>query len=391
MYRALSKYWLILLFGAVFFLLWFQKLFWLAMGLSIFLIFYKIGQYLISLIYSASIQKVMAPILFLSFIFFAGIGIRLFVLDVYRVPSESMENALLPEDVILVNKLIYGPKLPSSPFEIPWINLLFNLNERARNKMNERWWSYRRLPGTSDIKQGDIVVFQINKSFYMVKRCVALPGDTLKLSFGEVYTNSRKFTSPLTVKNKYLIKTTDKKKLQKSLYSMDLIGSTNIEVNTTEHLEGEFSVEEYDKINTFTTVISMTRLADAGKEKSPFVIFKDSTWNSDDMGPFVTPQKGMEMELNAYNYKVYKDLINKYENVKFTRRNNKYTIDGEQVTKYRFKQNYFFVLGDNRINSSDSRHFGFMPESTIVGKATRILFSNSRKKFHWDRFIKKTI
>jgi len=133
-----------------------------------------------------------------------AVCLRIFVFEIYTIPSGSMVNTLFPGDKVVVCKLNYGAKLPRSPFEIPWLNVLFYLNKKARAKTDTTWWKYRRLPGFSEIHRDDIFVFQfpgnINEAF--IKRCIALPGDTLRISSYDVYINNR--LQPLPVESKQL-------------------------------------------------------------------------------------------------------------------------------------------------------------------------------------------
>ena len=116
-------------------------------------------------------------------IFAFSIALRLFVFEIYAIPSSSMEHTLIPGDKVLVNKLLIGPRMPRSPFEIPWVNLVFMLNKDAREKIDEKWWPYRRWKGFSKIKHNDIIVFEslVKEDIIFIKRCIALPGDGFRL------------------------------------------------------------------------------------------------------------------------------------------------------------------------------------------------------------------
>jgi len=144
--------------------------------------------------------------LFITIILLA-VCLRVFVFEIYTIPSGSMENTLFPGDKILVSKLNYGPKLPRSPFEIPWLNVMFYLNKKARTKADTTWWKYRRLPGFSEINRGDIFVFQFpnNKNEVFVKRCVTLPGDTFRIINSDVFINNKLQKQPVESKKIYYV------------------------------------------------------------------------------------------------------------------------------------------------------------------------------------------
>ena len=174
----------------------FNGLVWLALGLLFLFGIYKAMLCGIALIPYKLVRRPLKGFFLFLFVFTIGIGLKLLVMDIYRIPSSSMENTLYPEDVILVNKLAYGPKLPQSPLEISWVNLLFYLNDGARAATNKNWWPYRRLGGSGPMEQGDLLVFQLRRTLFVVKRCVAVAGDTIKVQQGEVYTNGHRYVSP---------------------------------------------------------------------------------------------------------------------------------------------------------------------------------------------------
>ena len=117
--------------------------------------------------------------------------------------------------------------------------------------------------------------------------------------------------------------------------------------------------------------------------------FIDSlNWSKDNYGPLYIPAKGQSIVLNPKNYAIYASTIQKFENTEILNTDTGFYIGNKQVTHYRFKQNYYFMLGDNRSQSMDSRYWGFVPESDIVGKAVLILFSYNQS-FKWNRLLKK--
>lgn len=290
-------------------------------------------------------------------------------------------------DIILVNKLAYGPKLPKSPFDIPWVNLLFHKNEKG--SMEGMSWPYKRLSGYSEIVRGDVIVFSDLEKKFFVKRCVGVSGDTLALKNGEVYTNNKRYNSPKGVKNQYTLEIKD---LQKFYKDMDSLGITtlmfpdDIKPNS---LSSTFSLDELLKIQVLKSVERIEKKLDTFDEKRRFFAFTlKPLWTLDNMGPFIVPKKAMVINLNNETSDLYQKAIRIHEQVEFSENDGHYYIDGKKVSTYTFKNNYYFVLGDNRKDSVDSRFMGFVPEENVVGRVQCVLFSYYLDRFNWDRFFK---
>lgn len=300
-----------------------------------------------------------------------AIFFRLFLFEIYSIPSGSMENTLVPGDKIAVNKLVFGPVLPRSPFDIPWINLLFFLNDKAKEKINAPWWKYKRLNGTSDIERGDVMVFTFSRNSRkcFIKRCVSLPGDTFRIIDGKIFNNENLLEDALTIKHNYQVLDT-------------LNRNFNRELNLS-----FAEVNEMNHNNNGDSVISIIAQADTLKKIFPWK--KDYNWTIDDFGPLVVPYKGMTIPLTKENYILYQDMFDYWEDFKPELKGNKCFVDGKEVKEYTFKKDYYFVMGDNRNNSTDSRYRGVIPQEQIIGKAVTILFSNNWEGFNWYRLFKK--
>jgi signal peptidase I len=193
-------------------------------GIFVFIFIYRNGFNLISRIKNKILKNVVNTCFLLLFIFTIIISTKLVAFDIYRIPSVSMENTLFPEDIILVDKLKYGARLPRSPFEIPWVNLVFYFNDTAKKRIKENWWGYKRIIGLEKIKQGDVFVFNSvsSKNNILVKRCVALAGDTLHIINAKIITNNELFSSYDSEKNNYKFKITNKKKIYNIIDSLAL-------------------------------------------------------------------------------------------------------------------------------------------------------------------------
>ena len=316
--------------------------------------------------------------------------LRLFVFELYVIPSGSMENTLYTGDKIIVSKLQYGPRLPRSGFEIPWLNLFWFLNPKARADMGKNEWGYKRLSGYSKIKHNDVLVFNYpGKMFeFFIKRCVALPGDSLQIINGQLQVNNL-FVKPKTnIKSKYKIYHSNYRKLKLALKQLNIPVQNYYTVQSNKYRTyniSQLQKEKLSKLPFIDSIIPKTAIPDSIARLFPFI---DSlNWTIDNYGPILIPAKGTTVKLNQKNYGIYIDIINKFEDTDIVNTDSGFYIGNKPIKTYRFKQNYYFMMGDNRHRSMDSRYWGFVPESHIVGKAVLVLFSYN-EGFKWDRFFK---
>ena len=269
-------------------------------------------------------------------IFIAAISIRLFFIELYSIPSGSMEDTLLPGDKVLVNKLVYGPKLPASPNDIPWVNLVWYFMDGQHTNPDSVYWKYHRLKGFSEIKHGDVMVFSHplwgGRNNYFVKRCIALPGDTLHIINGRIKINAGFLDEQPTIKTVPVV---------------------------------------YDSTHTV------------------YPYHPNIRWSVDDYGPLVVPYKGMQISLTKEALQLYYNVIKDHEPVNADWKNEVFRNNEKTAELYIFQNNYYFMLGDNRHNSNDSRYWGFLPEEDINGKATVVLFNFLNGKFMTNRFFKR--
>lgn len=368
-----------------------QGLYWLALGLllicgAFFIFFSQLGLFV-------SIRKKAWILTTLSLvsIFAIAISIRIFLFEVYNIPSGSMENTLVPGDKVLVNKLSVGPRMPKSPFEIPWINLLFYLGRNANAKIDSTVWNYNRLNGFNPIRRNDVIVFNFpdDENSFFVKRCIALPGDSLNIKEGKTYINGEILTEPLLSKSNYIFYFNNSHQFSK------LIDSLHIQ-----------SYGFYNSAKGISTVITLLQSQLQPFERVSFIdsikkvnIRYDSIprcfphdnrfhWTIDNFGSLCIPKSGMKVQLTEKNLAMYQQIMRKFEKLKLEIKDGIAFIDQKKTETYTFHHNYFFMMGDNRHNSIDSRSWGFVPEELIVGKATVILFSNDLSGVKWDRTMK---
>jgi len=374
-------------------LLTFKGLLWLAVGISIItaicLLYYSKLKFFIWL----RNNRFFNPVVVIIFIFVISISARVFFIEIFAIPSGSMENTLIKGDKVLVSKLNYGPALPRSPFDIPWLNLIWYLQANASTKIDSVYWNYSRLKGVSRIKHNDVTVFlhpvKNEKNNFFIKRCTGLPGDTLQIINGMIFVNGKELNNPEQIKHHYKVKVNDRDSFRNNcdrlgmeimnLYSERKNGRANLNLTKSQFKQLikqkyvdsiQFSISENDPVN--------------------WVYPKNKTfgWTIDNWGPVVIPRKGMTIELNPRNFQIYQRTINLLEKQKIKEKEGIFFLDEECVSTYTFRNNYYFMMGDNRSNSSDSRYWGFVPEEYIIGKALVVLFSKDEEGFKWRRILR---
>ena len=362
--------------------------------------------------------------------------INTFFFQAFKIPSSSMESSLYTGDHLFVSKLAYGPKLPQTPLTIPFTHNVIAGRESYSTALQN---DYRRIKGFGHVKTGDYVVFGFphgdtvlvrepaadyyayvralgkeyvektygpikvrpsDKKDHYVKRCVAVAGDTLTIKDGQVYVNSVAQENWPGVQNSYRVVTDGKRINPKNL---DKLGVNLRELWYHPELPGypemPLTADMLEKVQSYANVVSVTRNVDVYPPDYPdsdvtiFPFSSDYKWTRDNFGPLWIPAKGAEVELTIENLPLYKRIITSYEGNTLEVKDGKIYINSEEAQSYTFQQDYYFMMGDNRHNSLDSRYWGFVPEDHIVGKPAVIWLSiNGNKKFpnniRWRRFFK---
>lgn len=301
-------------------------------------------------------------IIFLSFCLW--LGVKIFLFQVFIVPTASMNNTFMEGDHVVVNKTAFGARLPITPLSI----------HIGNNKFFLDWVQlpYFRLPGYSTMERNDILVFNLPSEFQLpidekkesIKRCIGLPGEVILIRNGEVCINN------ISIKENSVLKwfalkinanSTDTLRLKK------LLPLINFSIPETEVF---ISSEKADSINNIDNSL-ITQKAFPKEEFSPnyFPNASQIKWNPDHFGPYYIPKKGQGIYLNRTNMLLYQYILEKYENNTLSFKGDSVFIDNKLCKFYTFKMNYYFVLGDNRYNSIDSRYWGLVPEDHLIGKA----------------------
>jgi signal peptidase I len=312
--------------------------------------------------------------------FFLWLIIRAFFFQVMYIPSSSMKGTLQEGDYIIVNKLAYGPRLPMTLFSLPFSGSDLYLD----------WveFSYHRAPGYSEVKRNDVIVFNypeqdgvpVDMKQPYIKRCVALPGDTFSIVDGSVFVNGKKLPDPEWMQKEYAVE------LKNGTDADLLFKNLGIEITTPSTDKIHFTLLlSKNKLNLLRVSEKVQGWYLMHAEKSNFNVqlfphdphYKS---NRDFYGPLVIPQKGKTVQLNDTTIFLYRRIIETYEGNTVNVSRDSVFVNKKYCPTYTFKQDYYFVLGDNRYDSEDSRYWGFVPESHLIGKASCLLFASPKSR-----------
>ncbi len=334
----------------------------------------------------------------LLFAFIAVMIFRTFFFEAFTIPSSSMEKSLLQGDYIIVSKLHYGARVPQTPLSVPFFHQ--RLTEHLKSYLDWISLPYLRTPGFSEIKINDVIVFNapaepdeqgfpVDERTYYIKRCMGRCGDTFELRSAGVYINGQEIPLPAHAETEYVVRTDTSGLDMAELHKLQVSDINSIPVSG--HYLIEMTPQAADSVRTWKHVLSVVQNIPTVKQKDDalFPFSKPFKWNLDNFGPFRIPRRGMTVHLNADSLPLYGKIIRDYEHNKLETGHDSVFINGKLATTYTFKMNYYFMMGDNRHYSQDSRYWGFVPEDHIVGKAVLILASvdKENKRWRWERLF----
>ncbi len=385
--------------------------------------------------------------------------INIFFFQNYKIPTGSMEKDLLIGDHLFVSKLSYGPRTPITPISFPFTHHTMPLTAYTKSYVEWVQWPYKRLAGIREIENNHIVVFNFPEgdtvilemqaqSYYSVlrqvanelydrerrnkpgpgninqykpearefleqnyniisrpvdkrdnyiKRCVAVAGDTLLISGGEIFINGQPADNELeNLQFQHIVRTDGTPLNMRALERLDIYSD-----DVTRYSSSEYYIpltrSNAENIRNFRNVTSVTKWENPAGNFSRAVFPHDPAfpWNEDNLGPLVIPAKGMTVAIDKNNISKYRRIIEAYEHNALEIKDDAIIINGEKAESYTFQMDYYFMVGDNRHNSLDSRFWGFVPDDHIIGRPTFIWLSLDRNrsglgKIRWNRLFSGT-
>lgn len=334
--------------------------------------------------------------------------IRGLFVEAFAIPTGSMENSMLIGDHLFVSKFHYGARTPQTPIQFPlahqtfWGIRLFGKEVPSYTDIVQLP-SYR-LPGLRKPRRGEPVVFNYPpdyqqgfptdmKTFY-VKRCLAIPGDTFEVRNKQVYINGEAAENPPNMLTSFFVEA-DRgvhERYMRELGITDYTDENPMDTYATNAVP-EYTYKGKRGFYIHTTQEKAQQLAQynfvqgveevfyhPGEDAGIFPHDNQYDWSRDFFGPLVMPTKGMTIDLTPENVALYGEAIKEYEHNDDVVINSNYevSIEGQKIDTYTFKQGYYFMIGDNRHNSLDSRSWGLVPYDHIVGKPLFIFWSVDR-------------
>ena len=338
----------------------------------------------------------------------AATMIRAFFIEAFTIPTSSMEKSLMIGDFLFVSKVSYGARVPMTPIAFPFAHHTMPFTDSVKSYSELVKLPYMRMPGLGKVKNNDIVVFNypmedfrpVDKQEHYIKRCVGIPGDELKVKDGILYINGKVAYRPEKMQMLYHVKTNDGTLDEEALHKMDVTEGRAI--SNSGDFELFLTDENVEKIKAFPNVEFVKARIDSAGNVDPRIypnsVSQDALpksmkflWNVDQFGPITIPAEGVTVKLDTNNIDMYRRIITVYEKNTLEVKGGKIFINGKETNSYTFAMNYYFMMGDNRHNSLDSRFWGFVPDDHIVGKAVFVWMSLDRngsgllQKIRWDR------
>jgi signal peptidase I len=365
----------------------------------------------------------------------AATFIRMFFIEAYTIPTSSMEKTMLVGDYLFVSKTSYGPKLPNTPLSFPFVHHTMPFSRTQKSYVEWIKNPYKRIAGFGKVKNNDVVVFNFpegdtvalnvpNQSYYQlvrsygrarvwqeketfgeivarpvdkrenyIKRCIGIAGDVIEIRNGQLFVNGKEqeHFSGMQYDN---IVTTDGTGINKRTLEQLHIAVDDRHVYSNSQYLFPLTQSDEEKLKAMKNIVSVKRTL-APEENWDQNIFPFSSkypWNVDNFGPLEIPKKGQTVKLTMNNLPIYERIIDLYEENDLNVKDSIIHINGSPADSYTFKMDYYWMMGDNRHNSADSRYWGFVPEDHVVGKAVFIWLSLDKdqpfyNKIRWRRLF----
>lgn len=361
--------------------------------------------------------------------------IRTLLFAAYTIPTGSMEKTLLIGDYLIVSKVAYGPKLPNTPLTVPFTHntLPFTTSTPSYVRWIER--GYDRRAGLGRVERGDVVVFNfpmgdtvvaqfpernyydlarevgrkalherfeiisrpVDKCENYVKRCVAIAGDTLQIINDQVFVNGTPQGEHSGRQYAYVVQTNGTPINGKILDNLGIAPDDRQYEQITSRYVMPLTETALAEVKKLPNVVSATKSGSLPEDVASRYIFPHDArfgWTDGNFGPLWIPRKGATVSLTTENLPLYERIIGVYEHHELSVRDGAIYIDGRPAKEYTFSMDYYFMMGDNRNNSLDSRFWGFVPEDRIEGKAQYVWLSLDKDKrfpmnIRWGRMFTK--
>lgn len=359
--------------------------------------------------------------------------IRTFLIEAYTIPTSSMEKSMLVGDFLFVSKIAYGSRTPMTPIAMPFAHHTLPLTKSTKSYLEWIKLPYYRFPGYTNIKRNDVVVFNYpdgdtvalnmqNVSYYKlvrdygletvkkndlydprtnrieknyfgkitarpldkrenyIKRCVGMPGDTVEIIDKQLFINNQIGYNPPGLQYQYIFRTNGTPISERTFRKYNILSSDIMYFGQSNSYIIPLTEELVPIFRSMPNLDTMAVFPSSAWDQDMFPHSEHYPWNRDNYGPIIIPKQGVTVKLDTVSILLYERIIKIYENNDLEIKNGNIYINGVLSSTYTFKQDYYWMMGDNRHNSADSRMWGFVPHDHVVGKAAFVWLSLDKDK-----------